>query len=96
VPKKLITKWALVMRSHLLHLYLKAPEAQNKKESILKKSHHKNKKWKNTKYNRRKQNHAYRCKYLNRRNKNRNNHQGNRDIFKPNWSNKIYFRGSDG
>jgi hypothetical protein len=49
----------------------------------------------NVKDNERKLNHAYQYKYTNRRNKKNNYHQGN-NIFKPHWSNKIYFRGPDG
>jgi hypothetical protein len=48
------------------------------------------------KYNNEKHNYAYQYRYLNRRNRNNNYHQGNKDTFNPQWSNKIYFRDLDG
>jgi hypothetical protein len=47
------------------------------------------------KYNKEKHNHAYQYRYSNRRNKNNNYHQGNMNIFNPQWPNRIYFRGLD-
>jgi hypothetical protein len=48
------------------------------------------------KYNKEKHNYAYQYRYSNRMNRKNNYHQGNTDIFNPQWSNKIYFRGPDG
>jgi hypothetical protein len=50
---------------------------------------------KSAKDNGRKTNHAYQYKYTNGRNRKNNYNQGN-NVFNPNWSNKIYFRGPDG
>jgi hypothetical protein len=49
---------------------------------------------KSAKDNGRKTNHAYQYKYTNERNRKNNYNQGN-NVFNPNWSNKIYFRGPD-
>jgi hypothetical protein len=51
---------------------------------------------KNIKDNKRWHNHTYQYKYTYGNNKTRHNHQGNRDTFNPNWSNKIYFRDPGG
>jgi hypothetical protein len=55
---------------------------ENKRENI-----------KNIKDNERKHNRVYQYKYTHERNK--NSHQGNKDIFNAQLSNKIYFRGQD-
>ena len=51
----------------------------------------------NAKQDQKSQNYAFRYKYNNKNYKNKNNFQNNdRSTFNPKWSNKTYFKGSNG
>jgi hypothetical protein len=64
-----------------------------KKWGTISKSEIRSENMKNTKDNTRKQHNTYQYKYSNKRKNNCNHHQKYKNIFNPQWSNNIYFRG---